>query len=129
MENIGAYGMSLGRYVFSGGNVALGRTDTGEPITGRDLIALLATIGIDLGLLALAIVNPPPKQLPIRFGGDQARQIARRHRHRHVSVPRRRSPLAAGGTSSIIEMHRISSFPISTRRQRERGRGRQERWR
>ena len=53
----------------------MGRTDTGEPITGRDLIALLATIGIDLGLLALAIVNPP-KQLPIRFGGDQARQVA-----------------------------------------------------
>ena len=74
-SNMGAYGMSLGRYVFSGGNVALGRTDTGEPITGRDLIALLATIGIDLGLLALAIVNPP-KQLPIRFGGDQARQVA-----------------------------------------------------
>ena len=74
-SNMGAYGASLGRYVFSGGNVALGRTDTGEPITGRDLIALLATIGIDLGLLALAIVNPP-KQLPIRFGGDQARQVA-----------------------------------------------------
>lgn len=74
-RNIGAYSASLGRYVFSGGNVALGRTDSGEPITGRDLIALLATIGIDLGLLALAIVNPP-KQLPIRFGGDQARQVA-----------------------------------------------------
>ena len=74
-SNMGAYGASLGRYVFSGGNVALGRTDSGEPITGRDLIALLATIGIDLGLLALAIVNPP-KQLPIRFGGDQARQVA-----------------------------------------------------
>ena len=74
-SNMGAYGVSLGRYVFSGGNVAMGRTDTGEPITGRDLIALLATIGIDLGLLALAIVNPP-KQLPIRFGGDQARQVA-----------------------------------------------------
>jgi hypothetical protein len=74
-SNMGAYAASLGRYVFSGGNVALGRTDSGEPITGRDLIALLATIGIDLGLLALAIVNPP-KQLPIRFGGDQARQVA-----------------------------------------------------
>jgi hypothetical protein len=74
-SNMGTYGGSLARYVFSGGNVAMGRTDTGEPITGRDLIALLATIGIDLGLLALAIVNPP-KQLPIRFGGDQARQVA-----------------------------------------------------
>lgn len=74
-SNMGAYGVSLTRYVFSGGNVALGRTDTGEPITGRDLIALLATIGIDLGLLALAIVNPP-KQRPVQFGGDQARQVA-----------------------------------------------------
>jgi hypothetical protein len=61
--------------VFSGGNLAIGRTDSDEPITGRDLIALLATIGIDLGLLALAIVNPP-KQRPIQFGGDQARQVA-----------------------------------------------------
>src|SRR5262245_9870069 len=40
-SNMGAYGVSLTRYVFSGGNVALGRTDSGEPITGRDLIALL----------------------------------------------------------------------------------------
>ncbi len=74
-SNMGAYGASLARYVFTGGNVAVGRTDTGEPITGRDLIALLATIGIDLGLLALAIVNPP-KQRPIEFGRDQARQVA-----------------------------------------------------
>ena len=58
-RNIGAYSSSLAAYVFSGGKQAAGRTDTGEPITGRDLIALLATIGIDLGLLALAIVNPP----------------------------------------------------------------------
>ncbi|MBU1211842.1 MAG: hypothetical protein KJ587_11285, partial [Alphaproteobacteria bacterium] len=28
---------------------------------GRDLIALLATIGIDLGLFVLAALNPPPK--------------------------------------------------------------------
>ena len=30
-----------------------------EPITGRDLIALLATLGIDLGLFALTVLNPP----------------------------------------------------------------------
>jgi hypothetical protein len=35
-------------------------TKTGEPISGRDLIALLATIGVDLGLLAMAALNPPP---------------------------------------------------------------------
>jgi hypothetical protein len=27
--------------------------------SGRDLIALLATLGIDLGLFALTIINPP----------------------------------------------------------------------
>ncbi|MGF1649476.1 MAG: hypothetical protein ACFCUN_03405 [Hyphomicrobiaceae bacterium] len=32
----------------------------GMPITGRDLIALLATIGVDLGLFALTVLNPPP---------------------------------------------------------------------
>jgi hypothetical protein len=74
-SNMGAYGASLARYVFSGGNVALGRTDSGEPITGRDLIALLATIGIDLGLLALAIVNPPREPPSIRPSGALTRQI------------------------------------------------------
>jgi hypothetical protein len=58
-RNIGAYTGSLASYVLSGGNAPPARTDGGEPITGRDLIALLASIGIDLGLLALAIVNPP----------------------------------------------------------------------
>jgi hypothetical protein len=57
-RNIGAYSTSLASYLFTGQPPAV-RTDSGEPITGRDLIALLATIGIDLGLLALAIVNPP----------------------------------------------------------------------
>jgi hypothetical protein len=74
-RNIGTYSSSLGRYVFSGGKQAVGRTDTGEPITGRDLIALLATIGIDLGLLALAIVNPPREGPSLRFSGPQRRQV------------------------------------------------------
>jgi hypothetical protein len=74
-RNIGAYSSSLIAYVFTGGNVAAGRTDTGEPITGRDLIALLATIGIDLGLLALAIVNPPREGPSIRPSGVLRRQI------------------------------------------------------
>jgi hypothetical protein len=74
-SNMGAYGASLARYVLSGGSVAAGRTYSGEPITGRDLIALLATIGIDLGLLALAIVNPP-RQRPLRITREQGRQVA-----------------------------------------------------
>jgi hypothetical protein len=60
-ENIGTYLSSLFGYVSSGGKDTGGATThTGQPITGRDMIALLATIGIDLGLLALAILNPPP---------------------------------------------------------------------
>ncbi len=74
-RNIGAYSSSLVAYVFTGGNVTAGRTDTGEPITGRDLIALLATIGIDLGLLALAIVNPPREGPSMRPSGALRRQI------------------------------------------------------
>jgi hypothetical protein len=59
-ENIGTYLSSLFGYVSSGGKDTGATTHTGQPITGRDMIALLATIGIDLGLLALAILNPPP---------------------------------------------------------------------
>jgi hypothetical protein len=58
-QNIGSYLSSLGSYVFSGGSETGDTTADGQPITGRDLIALLATIGVDMGLLALAILNPP----------------------------------------------------------------------
>jgi hypothetical protein len=61
-RNIGTYSSSLVSYVFNGSTDRYGHTGTGEPITGRDLIALLATIGVDLGLLALAILNPPPAE-------------------------------------------------------------------
>jgi hypothetical protein len=74
-RNIGTYSSSLLAYVFTAGRSGFGRTDTGEPITGRDLIALLATIGIDLGLLALAILNPPREGPPLRFSGHMTRQI------------------------------------------------------
>ncbi len=74
-RNLGAYAASLVTYLASGGNRAVGRTDGGEPITGRDLIALLATIGIDLGLLALAIVNPPREPPSLRPSGMLRRQI------------------------------------------------------
>jgi hypothetical protein len=58
-ENLGYYLSSLAGVV-AGSNVDGTTTDGGQPITGRDMIALLATIGIDLGLLVLAILNPPP---------------------------------------------------------------------
>jgi hypothetical protein len=76
-RNIGTYTASLVTYVFSGGNITAGRTDSGEPITGRDLIALLATIGVDLGLLALGILNPPPHEPPPRrLSGALRHQIS-----------------------------------------------------
>lgn len=55
--NIGVYVGSLGDYVVSGGKVGLTRTTGGEPITVRDLITLLATVGIDPGLFALTALN------------------------------------------------------------------------
>ncbi len=58
-SNIGTYTSSLASYVISGGTETGKRTASGDPVTGRDLIALLATIGVDLGLLALVALNPP----------------------------------------------------------------------
>ncbi|MEW5963917.1 MAG: hypothetical protein AB1749_10190 [Pseudomonadota bacterium] len=73
-RNMGAYASSLAGYVASGGRPAPSHTASGEPITGRDLIALLATIGVDLGLLVLAILNPPPAESR-RLSGMEERQI------------------------------------------------------
>lgn len=72
-KNIGVYGSSLISYVTRG--KTSGTTEGGEPITGRDMIALLATIGIDLGLLALTMVNPPRERPAIRPSGTLVRQI------------------------------------------------------
>lgn len=58
-SNIGSYLTSLVTFVASGGADAGKETAGGEPIQGRDLIALLATLGVDLGLLVLMILNPP----------------------------------------------------------------------
>lgn len=73
-KNIGAYSSGLVRYVASGGKEPFSHTSDGDPITGRDLIALLATIGVDLGLLALAILNPPPAAT-LRPSGEVVHQI------------------------------------------------------
>ena len=75
-ENIGSYLAGSVRYLFSGGNAA-GTTKGGDPITGRDLIALLATIGIDLGLLALAALNPPPAAPGRRDGLSRSHALFR----------------------------------------------------
>jgi hypothetical protein len=66
--NLGAYAKGLFVWAFSGGKHTIDHTAQGEPITGRDMIALLATIGIDLGLFVLALLDPPAAG-PIRRDG------------------------------------------------------------
>ncbi len=73
-KNVGAYGSGLLGYIASFGQEPFSHTASGDPITGRDLIALLATIGVDLGLLALAILNPPPAAT-LRPSGEVSHQI------------------------------------------------------
>lgn len=68
--NVGTYLASLPGYVASGGTTSGETTASGDPITGRDLIALLATVGIDLGLLALAALTPSAAA-PMRQWGSQ----------------------------------------------------------
>jgi hypothetical protein len=58
--NIGAYSLGIVRYVGSGGRDFVQQTANGEQITGRDVIALLATLGIDLGILAMALLARSP---------------------------------------------------------------------
>ncbi len=67
-QNIGTYVVSLGQYVVSAGAAGQTTTEAGNPITGRDLIALLASIGIDLGIFVMALLDPPATQ-PIRRDG------------------------------------------------------------
>ena len=61
-RNIGAYTTSLASYLFTG-NPPPARTDSGEPITGRDLIALLATIGVDLGPVGAGHRQPAARRV------------------------------------------------------------------
>ncbi|MGA8614327.1 MAG: hypothetical protein WB760_22155, partial [Xanthobacteraceae bacterium] len=71
--NVGAYASSLSRFVASRGKDRFSRTESGQPITGRDVIALLATIGVDLGILAMALLNPPaiaPERRDALVGND-----------------------------------------------------------
>jgi hypothetical protein len=73
-ENLGAYISGAIAYAFSGGKAG-GFTAGGEPITGRDMIALLATIGIDLGLFVLTVLNPAKEPPPVRPSPALTRQI------------------------------------------------------
>ena len=73
--NLGDYASGLVTYVFSGGARGGSWTKSGDPITGRDLIALLATIGIDLGLFALTVLNPPKTPPPPKPSAGLVRQI------------------------------------------------------
>ena len=58
--NIGAYLSGLIDFVGSGFAVPeTGADPAPAGLTGRDLIALLAAIGVDLGLFALMVLNPP----------------------------------------------------------------------
>lgn len=75
--NMGSYMTSLVGYIASGGDVAENDTGDGSKITGRDLIALLATLGVDLGLFALTALNPP-SAAPLRRDGLERNQ-ARLH--------------------------------------------------
>jgi hypothetical protein len=61
-SNLGSYMYSSVTWAFTG---KTSTTTAGEPITGRDVIALLATIGIDLGLFVLALLDPP-SAAPVR---------------------------------------------------------------
>ncbi|MEL7544153.1 MAG: hypothetical protein AAGJ70_10290 [Pseudomonadota bacterium] len=73
-ESIGS-GVAGGvRYVLSGFSAQPGETSAPSSFTGRDLIALLATLGVDIGLFVLTALNPPMR-IPDRLTGDARRQI------------------------------------------------------
>lgn len=78
--NIGAYSLGLLHFIGSGGET-VHQTASGEPITGRDVIALLATIGVDFGILAMALLNPP-KYSPDRPPRDA---LAEAHKRLHLA--------------------------------------------
>lgn len=73
--NIGSYVSGLVAYIASGGAGSSVATADGEPISGRDLIALLATLGIDLGLFVLTALNPPRTPPDRQLPGPLRRQI------------------------------------------------------
>ena len=136
-ENVGTYLTGMVRYVFSGGRAAIASKD-GEPITGRDLIALLATIGINLGLLALTALNPPscrsnssrkPPVSAVRFLHCRAVSEAADGNHRSCGQgnppsqprPALKSATRAGHRrTKSLRLPRVSSFARRFNSDRER---------
>ncbi len=91
-----------------------GHTDAGEPITGRDVIALLATIGIDMGLLAMAIINPP-RETAARSAVRRADTGKSAKRSIRLSTGRRATTSSGyAATSCTTTTRPISSFRTST---------------
>lgn len=72
-SNIGAWVSYGWTKLFSRGEVP--PPPSGQ-VSGRDLIALLATIGVDLGLLALAAFNPPAEAPVRRWGASAQAEMA-----------------------------------------------------
>ncbi len=73
--NIGGNLAAAARYVLNGFKSDGSETTTASTITGRDLIALLATIGVDLGLFALTALNPPTTPPPVAPSQAVVRQV------------------------------------------------------
>lgn len=78
-SNISGYSGSIIRFVFNGGSSQTATAVEVAPhtatISGRDLIALLATLGIDLGLFVLTLLNPPRTPPQWRLPAPLVRQI------------------------------------------------------
>lgn len=73
-SNIGAAISKPFAWAFSGFKAWPKSQDSTAVISGRDLIALLATLGIDLGLFVLTVLNPPSRA-PSRMSDSASRQI------------------------------------------------------
>ncbi len=72
-SNIGSFSSGLVSYIVSGKSSA--STSDGTAISGRDLIAFLATLGIDIGLFVLTALNPPQTPPSRQLPGPLKRQI------------------------------------------------------
>jgi hypothetical protein len=103
--------------------------------SGRDLIALLATLGIDLGLFVLTIINPPPFRhrtfnlsaadeartrraiataLTSKLAGDDEVSPAwvRRHIIHHIGVYNRRAMVLSPGLHDATTAKNTASFLV-----------------
>ena len=68
-NNIGIYANGLATVAASGSALAstakaIDHTSSGDPVKNRDMMALLASLALNLGLFLLALKNPMPAALP-----------------------------------------------------------------